>query len=121
RSSGRSQATVMAISFTSDDAQTAAAVVNEYVTRVLEENRAMRTALAEETMDFFQQEVDRLTQVLSEKSADIVEFKRQNAQALPTSLTYRQDRLSTLEERLSQVERELATLEEQELRLRELF
>ena len=121
QSGGRSQATFMTISFTNADGRTAAAVVNEYVTRLLEANRSLRTALAEETLDFFEQEADRLSEELARQSQDIVEFKRRNAEALPTSLQFRQDRQAALQERTHQISRELELLDDQEVRLREVF
>src|SRR5690606_32974140 len=99
----------------------AAAVANEYVTRILESNRQLRTQIAEQTLDFFDQEAERLSGELSKRSAAIVEFKKQNADALPTSLGFRQDRLSALQERLNQIQRELVLLDEHETRLKEVF
>lgn len=121
-SRGRGQAaTIMSVAFTSERGQTAADVVNGYVTRILEENRSLRTALAEETMDFFEQEVERLSLELAQRSDRIVGFKRENAEALPTSLEFRQDRQTALQERMNQIQRELALLDDQEERLREVF
>lgn len=118
---GRSQATLMSVTFSSQSPETAASVVNEYVTRILGENRSLRTALAEQTLDFFEQEVTRLNDELSAQSDRIVAFKRANAGSLPSSLAFRQDRQTALQERLNQIQRELAMLDEQETRLREVF
>jgi polysaccharide chain length determinant protein (PEP-CTERM system associated) len=121
QSSGRSEATLMTVAFTSDNGRKAAAVVNEYVTRILEENRSVRTALAEQTLEFFEQEVERLSEELAARSARIVEFKRENSESLPTSLNFRQDRQTALQERINQIQRELALLDDQEERLQQVF
>ena len=55
------------------------------------------------------------------RSAEIVAFKKENADALPTSLGFRQDRQAALQERLNQIQRELVLLDEQETRLNEVF
>jgi hypothetical protein len=87
---------------------TTAAVVNEYVTRVLDENVRLRTGLAEQTLDFFEQEVARLGEDLSRQSARILEFKNQNIDALPEGMDYRMNRQSLLMERRAQLERDLS-------------
>lgn len=121
RSGGRSQATLMTVGFISRNAETAAAVVNEYTTRILAENRAIRTDLAEQTMDFFEQEVERLSEGLALQSERIVAFKRANSSALPQSLEFREDRRTSLRERSNQLNREIALLEEQEARFLDVF
>jgi hypothetical protein len=50
---------------------------------VLDENVRLRTGLAVQTLDFFEQEVGRLGEDLSRQSARILEFKNQNINALP--------------------------------------
>ncbi|MBM9596187.1 GumC family protein [Roseitranquillus sediminis] len=110
-------ATFMTIGFSSSDSDTAAQVVNEYVTRILEENRGIRTALAEQTLDFFQQEVNRLGVELDQQSDRIIEFKRRNSNALPSSGSYLQSRQTSLQERSTQIVRELGELEDQRERL----
>jgi polysaccharide chain length determinant protein (PEP-CTERM system associated) len=120
-SSGRTEATLMSVGFTSANGNKAAGVANEYVTRILDSNRELRTRLAEQTMDFFEQEVERLSGELSSRSEKIVAFKKQNADALPTSLEFRQDRRTALQERLNQLERELVLLDDQEKRLKQVF
>ena len=118
---GDAEATFMDIKFASDDAQTSANVVNEYVTRILQTNRGIRTAVAEETLDFFQQEVDRLAAELERQSAQIVAYKRENQGALPTSAEFRQNRRAGLQERRVQIERDLDMLEDQRERLVQIY
>lgn len=113
RTGGRGQATLMTISFEARFAQTAANVVNEYVTLVLQESTDFRMARAENTLAFFTQEVQRLSDDLDVQSARIVSFKNENSTALPSDLTYRQNRQTLLQEREARLERELSTLEKQ--------
>ena len=103
KQAGREQATLMTISFEADNAQTAANVVNEYVTRILTDNTAARTGQAQDTLQFFQQEVERLSTDLSTQSAKILDFQNQNADALPSTLNYRLTQQSNLQERLASV------------------
>ena len=120
RTSGRG-ATFMSIEFTSDNAQTAANVVNEYVTRIMQANRGLRTEVAEQTLEFFQQEVDRLNAELARQSARIVAFKREHQGALPTSVEFRQSQRAGLQERLVQIDRDLDMLNDQKERLVQLY
>ncbi len=112
---GRStdRATLMVISFEARSPQIAAAVVNEYVTLVLQENAKFRETRAENTLEFFEQEVERLNNDLDQQSGDITLFKAENASALPENQQFRDSRKALLLERLGQFERSLATLKEQ--------
>jgi uncharacterized protein involved in exopolysaccharide biosynthesis len=112
---------LMIITFNTGNAQTAAAVVNEYVTRILTDNTASRTDQAQDTLQFFQQEVERLSADLSTQSAKILEFQNQNADALPSTLNYRMTEQSNLQERLGTVLRDIAGLEDQKRRLIEIY
>jgi uncharacterized protein involved in exopolysaccharide biosynthesis len=118
---GRNRATTLSIAFTSGDPAKTAAVVNEYVTRVLDENVRLRTGLASQTLDFFEQEVARLGEDLSRQSARILEFKNQNLDALPEGEGYRLNRQSLLIERRAQLERELSSLRDTRARIIEMF
>ena len=121
RSGGRDEATMMLVSFTSEDPRIAAAVVNEYTTLILGSNTRNRVGLAENRLAFFQQEVERLSQDLDAQNARILEFKRQNADALPENLQYRQDRQSLLQERVARLESDLAVLQAQRAEMVRLF
>jgi uncharacterized protein involved in exopolysaccharide biosynthesis len=118
---GRDRATTLTIAFNSANPQTAAAVVNEYVTRALDENVRLRTGLAGQTLDFFEQEVARLGEDLSRQSARILEFKNQNLGALPEGMDYRLNRQSMLMERRAQLERERSNLQDTRNRFRQVF
>lgn len=118
---GRDQATTLTIAFTSSNPAATAAVANEYVTRALDENVRLRTGLAEQTLDFFEQEVARLGEDLSRQSARILEFKNQNIDALPEGMTYRLSRQSMLMERRSQLERDLSSVRDMRDRVTQIF
>lgn len=113
RTAGRNKATLMTISFKGRDAQIVANVVNEYVTLVLEENTDFRVSRAESTLDFFEDEVERLAQDLDDQSSAIAIFRSDNAEALPQEQTYRLGRQSQLEERIVRLERDIQALESQ--------
>jgi uncharacterized protein involved in exopolysaccharide biosynthesis len=118
---GRDQATTLTIAFTAENPTTTAAVVNEYVTRVLDENVRLRTGLAEQTLDFFEQEVARLGDDLSRQSARILEFKNQNIDALPEGMDYRMTRQAMLMERRSQLERDKSSIQDMRDRITQIF
>lgn len=122
RSFGRRAATrTLTISFAADRPAVTADVVNEYVTRVLAETVEMRTGMAEQTLDFFEQEVERLGEELDRQSARILEFKNNNIDALPEGMEYRMSRQSLLTERLAQLERDRDALTEQRRRIVEIY
>ncbi|MCW1920771.1 lipopolysaccharide biosynthesis [Rhodobacter sp. KR11] len=121
KQAGRDQATLMTVSFRAPTAKAAADVVNEYVTRILTDNTATRTGQAQDTLQFFTQEVERLSTNLSTQSTAILEFQNKNADALPDTLDYRLTQQSNLQERLAGVERDLASLRDQRARLVEIY
>ena len=67
-----------------------ARVANELVTRVLELNLQSRAEQAQQTVDFFTQEVERLAADLIALETEIANYKKQNEGALPGSLHNRQ-------------------------------
>jgi hypothetical protein len=81
--------------------QIAADVVNEYVTRIIAANVELRTGRAEGTLDFFEQEVERLSTELANRSAQISQFQAENADALPADQTFRLSRQAVLQERIA--------------------
>lgn len=113
RSAGREQATLMTIGFEARSGAIAQAVVNEYVTLVLQTNVDFRMSRAESTLEFFEEEVRRIGAELDQQSAQIVAFRSANAQALPEDQSYRMTRQTLLQERLSRLESDLAAAEAQ--------
>ncbi|SFR19289.1 GumC family protein [Poseidonocella sedimentorum] len=121
RSSGRDRATLMTLGFRGDSPRQVAAVVNQYVTIVLEANSSFRAERAENTLDFFEQEVSNFSAELNNRSEQIVSFKNQNADALPENLNFRLERQSFLQERLARAERDLDALTAQRANTIRLF
>ena len=105
--------TTMRIAFSADRAQVAAQVANELVNRVLAENLETRSARAASTLAFFNQEVERLSAELAARERAITQFKNENDDALPDSLTFRRGELAGLRERMFAREAELIALQEQ--------
>lgn len=110
---GRGGATFLNISFTDDDAQTAANVVNEMVTLFLAEDAKTRREQAGQTLDFYRDEVDRLSLELSRKSSEIVTYEEANKDALPSGNDFRLERQSQLQEQIAIAARNRASLDEQ--------
>jgi polysaccharide biosynthesis transport protein len=101
-----SGATIINVSFDSTSPAQAAQITNELTTLILRENAQMRTGRATDTLEFFEQEVDRLAAELDRKSTEILEFKNANQDALPDSLASRRNQQNIQQERLLQLERE---------------
>jgi uncharacterized protein involved in exopolysaccharide biosynthesis len=120
-STGRNQAIVMTISFRGRSGKVVADAVNQYVTLVLEANLDFRMSRAESTLEFFEQELDRLSVQLDEQSVRITTFKGENAQALPENQPYRLGRITLLQERLALLERDLATIVTQRADFERIF
>lgn len=118
---GNIQPTLVTISFEARSGQIAANVVNEYVTRLTNANVELRTGRAVDTLDFFKQEVDRLSSELDRSSAKIAEFQNAHANALPEDLAFRQSRQAQLQERVSGATRERSALADQRRRMIEVY
>lgn len=117
-------ATFVSVGFEAPSAQTAATVANELVTLILREDVGMRTRVARQTLEFFEQEVDRLDQELVKQGAAILAFKEGNLEGLPDSLEFRRTQQAANQERLLQLERgetELLDRRARLLRLNEAF
>lgn len=121
RTAGRDRATLLTIDFEARSGKIAAAVVNEYVTLVLEENADIRVGRAENTLAFFEQEVERLNQELNRQSTEIASFKSENVDALPEDQPYRLGRQTLLQERLARVERDTTAAASQRADLVRIF
>jgi uncharacterized protein involved in exopolysaccharide biosynthesis len=81
----------------------------------------LRTGRAEDTLEFFRQEVGRLSAELDTQSARITEFQSENADALPGDQQFRMNRLELLQERLATAERQRNALRDQRARLTQIF
>jgi polysaccharide chain length determinant protein (PEP-CTERM system associated) len=118
---GRNQATMITVGFEARSGEIAANVVNEYVTRIIDANIELRTSRAEGTLDFFEQELQRLSAELDARSARINEFQAANASALPADQPFRLNRQSVLQERIASGQRELSSLIDQRARIIEVY
>jgi polysaccharide chain length determinant protein (PEP-CTERM system associated) len=120
-SNARVQPIIVTVAFSAPTGQIAADVVNEYVTRIISANIAQRQGQAGKTLDFFQQEVTRLSEELDRRSTAIATFQSQNANALPSEQPFRLTRQSQLQERLAATERQRTSLIEQKSRLAQVY
>lgn len=114
---GNPQATIVTVSFEAPTGALAASVTNEVVTLILKEDVAMRTGVARQTLEFFDQEVARLDKELSQKSALILEFQQNHQNALPDSLDFRRTQQAAAQSRLTTAEQVKAGLNDQRSRL----
>ena len=117
----KAAADFVTVSFAAPTAQLSAQVTNDLVTQILQENVSLRTETAGETMDFFQQEVDRLGTELGQMGSKIMVYKSARKDALPDSLDFRRTRQAQQQERLLQLEREMSALKERRDRLTEIY
>jgi polysaccharide biosynthesis transport protein len=114
-------APIASVAFKAEDPQVAADIVNDLVTKILQENTAVRRGLAEDTLGFFEQEVKRLDGEIARQGRLILEFKEKHKTALPDSLEFRRLRQTAQQERLVQLDRELSSLKDRRARLEEIF
>ena len=112
---------VVTVSFGASEPELSASVTNEISEQILQWSTELRTEASASTLDFFAQEVDRLTDELAQQNAMTLEFEQNNRDALPESLEFRRTRQAAQQERLLQVDRELASLRDRRERLTELY
>jgi polysaccharide biosynthesis transport protein len=112
---------VVTVSFAASEPELSAAVANELADQILLWSTELRNAASASTLDFFEQEVQRLTEELGEQNAQILEFEQANRDALPESLEFRRTRQAAQQERLLQIDRDLASLRDRRQRLTELY
>jgi polysaccharide chain length determinant protein (PEP-CTERM system associated) len=115
------QAPTMTLTFQARRPTITAGVLNEYLTLIERQNSQFRSARAGTTLEFFQQEVERLGQDLDAQSARILEFKSEHAEALPENLQNRLSQQARMEEDLRRIERDIIELRNQSERLVQLY
>lgn len=118
---GQSTATILEISFRGESASKTAETVNEFVTRVLQQNVEIRTEQAGDTLDFFTQEVDRLGRELDAKSVELINFQNEVGIAVPDNMAFLRTRLDDLTNQRIQARKTIESLEDQRRRLTEIF
>ena len=109
------------VSFAAPTGEMSAAVTNDVVTQILQESIALRTTASGQTLDFFDAEVNRLSEDLARQSEKVLQFKLKNKDALPDGLDYRRTQQGTLQERLLQIERDLSSLKDRRAKLVDLY
>ncbi|WP_339643899.1 lipopolysaccharide biosynthesis protein [Jannaschia helgolandensis] len=114
------KATMLILGFEAETAVMSAAVANELVTRVMAEDVDMRTTVARQTLEFFDQEVSRLQQQLSQSGATLLSFQQENQDVLPQTRELRQSRTAAIEMELMQLERDTDDLRRERERLTRL-
>ena len=112
---------LVSVSFEAESGATSAEVTNELLVQILRQNVAMRTEAASETLEFFENEVERLNSELAEQGARILEFQMEHSDALPEGLDFQRSRVTALQERILQINREFASLTDRRVRLEQLF
>ncbi|WP_415184809.1 GumC family protein [Phaeovulum sp.] len=118
---GKNDVPTISIAFNGRTANQAFQVANELVNILLQQNVSMRTGRAAQTLDFFQQEVNRLGADLDRQEAVLLAFRTQNQDSLPDSLEFRRSQQSALQERLVQLQREEAAQTDRRRRLVDLY
>ncbi len=106
RSRTQNNAMLVDVSFVDSSAILAATATNEVVTLMQQENRSMRTGVSGQTLEFFEQEVQRLNEELSRRGEEIIRFQEANRDALPESLEFRRNQLIAAQEELLQITRD---------------
>lgn len=96
------------ITFRYVDGVIAARVVNEMVTRVLNQNVQQRTDRASGTLAFFNEQTERLSQELQRQSTRISAYKLENRTALPTAAVGLQTELAQLRDKRFDLSAQLA-------------
>jgi uncharacterized protein involved in exopolysaccharide biosynthesis len=103
---GDSNALLVDVSFIAPSARLAAEVTNEVVTLMQQENRSMRTGVSGQTLEFFEQEVQRLNEELSRRGEEIIRFQEANRDALPESLEFRRNQLIGAQQEILKITRD---------------
>lgn len=113
--------TAFTITYRANSPALAARVANEFVTMVLEQNIASRSARATETYDFFRNEVDRMAAELLELETEIARYKNEHGDALPASYEFRLTELTSIEQRQFERARRRVQLAEQRQLIEQLL
>ena len=95
--------------------------MNEIMAFILGKNKSLRADRAEDTQNFFQQEVKRLGSELDRIESAILKFKNENNDALPDSLEFRRNEQSRQQERLLLLEREESGLRSRRNHIVEIY
>ena len=100
------------LSFEAESPATAQRVANELTSLYLSENLKNRTQKAEDTAKFFEQEIDRLGNLIGSLEKQLADFKQKNADMLPEVQDLNLQMLQRKETELVNIDTRLNTLEE---------
>ena len=103
-------AVVIGVAVEGPTAPLAARTARDLVELILEENRAIRSGRATDTLTFFEAEVKKLAEALERKAREIGAFKTAHVESLPDSLEARRQQQVIEQERLLALQREEAAL-----------
>ncbi|MFP7674736.1 Wzz/FepE/Etk N-terminal domain-containing protein [Marivita sp. S0852] len=101
-----------------NDPETAAAVANNLLDRVLEEARIRSVDRAQFELDFFISEEAQIRESIIAAEAEIADFKTANAEVLPANITVLQGELTTLNGTLISLRQQILALETNSRRTR---
>ncbi len=108
----------LVVTVTVSDPQAAAGIANEIADTLVRESASERQNRLSQALRFFQQEEERLQEMISTLGNEIITFQTSNEALLPGALTLRREELRRLEESRLMIERdmvqyrnELATLD----------
>ncbi len=93
------------------DPQQAADVANELMYSVIDQSRDRSVGRARDTLDFFEAEELRVGSEIDRLDASIAEFKRANADQLPSGVTDLRSQLASLRDADLDLDREIVTIE----------
>lgn len=102
--------TALSITVALGNPDLAAAVANELVDNVVDQNRERREMRARETMAFFEGEEERIGASIQDYETQIAEFRRRNSASLGSGITAQQEELRTLRDAELVVSREILEL-----------
>ncbi|GGF62872.1 Uncharacterized protein involved in exopolysaccharide biosynthesis [Mameliella alba] len=99
------------ISVQMDDAQKAADVANELMQSVIDQSRDRSASRARDTLDFFVAEETRVGAEIDVLEAEIAEFKRLNAEQLPTGVVDLRSQLGSLRDTDLELDQQILTMQ----------
>ena len=111
----------MTFTFEARSGKIAAGVLNEYLTEILKLDVTYRKERASDTLEFFEQEVERLGDELDKRSTRILEFQNENSGALPASLQFRMAQQGALQASIQQTDQQIFSLQTQREKLLDLY
>jgi polysaccharide chain length determinant protein (PEP-CTERM system associated) len=100
------------VSYEDESPQRAAGVANELVTSILSADAQARVTQAADTSRFLDEELRRLSGLLSEVEDEISKFRLDNAKSLPDKLAFNMSVNERTEKDISDIDRELQGIEE---------